>query len=444
VCTVTEIAPKSELSVSIVADVTPDRFRYVMRALIAKTLHTRFLTLAVATVALFACSGNDQPIGVDPLSVTRVNLRLERIVVTQVVQNDDGSLPLVAGSAAAVNVVVVRSVESVTEVPVVLRLFRGASVVFTDTAVTGGVLGPLTSTTSTNAQFLIPANFVASDVSWQVELDPARTQPDSSRSDNLLPSVTPAAFNTVAVTPLRLRLVPVILSRHGGATGDVTPINAESYVKLARQIFPVGTMTVTVGAPLAVNANFAAAAGQGGDSNFWGQLLSEISAERSKLGPTDEYWYGVVQLPEEYDRVTFGGFAYIPLNAEDTGPFSRIGAGFGVSRRIDLGSAQRTLAHELGHNFGRFHAPGCNAVAPIDPAYRGTAGTISAIGNDVWSWANGFSRGAESISRETGDVMSYCSPKWIGPDMYGAILAWRQVAPVLGSIGAVRESVAVP
>ena len=64
------------------------------------------------------------------------------MVFTQVVQVGEGSLPLVSGVAAAAKVLVVCSRESVVEGQVVVRLFRGGVVVHTDTAQTGGVLGP--------------------------------------------------------------------------------------------------------------------------------------------------------------------------------------------------------------------------------------------------------------------------------------------------------------
>jgi len=393
---------------------------------------------------MFACSGGDRARVAEPPSVSRVNLRLERIVITQAVQDDDGSLPMVAGSAAAVNVIVGRSSESTVEVPVVLRLFRGTTLVFADTTRTGGILGPLTQATPTSAQFLIPATLVSPDISWQVELDPAQTQPDSTRIDNLLPRSPPEVLKTVVMPPIRVRLVPIILARHGGTTGDVTPENAELYVRLARQIYPLGTVIVTVGTPLTSNANFGALPGSGGDVNFWWQVLSEMDAARGVVGPTDEYWYGVVQLPNEYTSPVFGGFGYIPSSPQNTRSGSRVSAGLGVSRNWGMAFAQEIYAHELGHNFGRLHAPGCGAIAPIDLEYRGLGGTISAVGHDVWSLANGVSRSAQSIGRETGDVMSYCSPKWIGPYTYSAVLTWRQVPPVLGRITSAATSIAVP
>jgi hypothetical protein len=400
--------------------------------------------ITVASLLLGACSGAERPGPVAPPVAPVINLRLESATFTQAVQDEAGTVPMISGTAAAINVIVARSRESVTEVPVVLRLFRGSSVVFTDSTRTGGILGPLTSATQTSAQFLIPASLVAADVSWQVELDPARTQPDSTHDDNLLPRGTPERVTTVTVPPIRLRLVPVILSRHGGVSGDVAPVNVDLYVQLLREIFPLGALSVTVGAAVTSDADFGVRPDTGAGVGFWTVVLRDLDGARTEAGAGDEYWYGVVPLVDGYRVLQYGGFGYLPDLPQNTGPFSRSSAGLGISRTYGANYARQILAHELGHNFGRRHAPGCGAVAPIDTAYPGLAGTISAKGNNVWSWANGLARGAADIDRATGDVMSYCTPVWVSPYTYTGVLAWRQAQQVAGRISTNRPGIAVP
>ncbi len=415
-----------------------------MRVLRTALLDIPRLRLALVCLGLCACASGESATPADPSSQTRVDLRLERVELTQAVQEDDGSVPMLAGTAVAVNVVIVRNSESVVEVPVVLRLFRGSTLLFVDTTRTGGVLGPLSPATATSAQFLIPANLVAPGISWQVELDPARTLPDSSRGDNILPRELPRELNTVVAPPIRLRLVPVILAEHGGAIGDVSPANAEQYVRLARQIFPLGVTTVSVGPPVTSNANFGPPSEPAGDLTFWSRVLGDVDAARTKADAADEYWYGVVSLPDGYARIVYAGFGYIPTSPGNLGSGSRTAAGFGISRGYTMDIAAQLLAHELGHNFGRKHSPGCDAGAPLDSSYPGLRGTISTTGTDVWSWSNGLTRGAPTIGRETGDVMSYCSPKWISPYTYSSVLRWRLVPPLLGRIGRRPEGIAVP
>lgn len=392
-----------------------------------------------------ACGGGaDRPTPVAPPPVPQVNLSLERAWPTQVVQDDDATVPLLAGTAAALNVFVGRSRESVTPVPVVLRLFRNGNLVRADTTRTVGVLGPLTVISPTSAQFLIPAGLVASDVSWQVELDPANTQPDSTRTDNRLPLSAPAPLRTLTAPTIRLRLVPVTLSRHGDITGDVSQSNVELYVRLARQIFPFGALSVTVGAPVVTDAFFGSLPGPGADVGFWSVVLRDVDGARTDAGASEEYWYGVVPVVAGHEKLVFGGYGYLPNVPQHTGSGARSGVGLGISRTISAAFAQQTLAHELGHNFGRRHAPGCGAGAPLDSVYPSPLGSISAVGHDVWSWSQGQALGAADVSRDIGDVMSYCAPKWISPYTYKAVLAWRSASLTQQRILGPLTSVAVP
>ena len=404
-----------------------------MHPLRSRVTLLRCVIVVAAGALLAACGAGDPNPIVEPGGGNGANLRLERVVFTQVVQNDAGTLPLIAGVSAAAKVLITRSRESVAEVPVVLRLFRGGVIVHTDTTRTGGVLSAVRSLATASAEFLVPASLVNSDVSWQVVIDPRQTQPDSTRTDNQLPAAAPELLVTVAVPPLRVRMVPVILASHGDVSGAVTEIQAELYVRLARQIFPARAIIVTLGAPVVTRASFGTLP-VGGERGFWGAVLADVDRARVSSATPEEYWYGVVSLPSGYVGFAHAGYGYIPPSPTDAGPSTRTGAGLGLSDGVSTTLTQETFAHELGHNFGRRHAPGCNAVAPIDTLYGGVAGSISSLGHDVWSWANNFSLGATSVSSGTGDVMSYCAPKWIGPYTWRGVLEWRLSSTVASHV----------
>jgi hypothetical protein len=77
-----------------------------------------------------------------------------------------------------------------------------------------------------------------------------------------------------------------------------------------------------------------------------------------------------------------------------------------------LPSGSAVVSHELGHNWGRNHAP-CGTTDP-DPQYPNPDGSIGVYGIDI---------ATETLKQSTlGDVMGYCDPRWIGDYTYKAVM----------------------
>jgi hypothetical protein len=62
------------------------------------------------------------------------------------------------------------------------------------------------------------------------------------------------------------------------------------------------------------------------------------------------------------------------------------------------------MAHELGHNFGRYHAP-CGGAGGSDPNFPYAQGLISLFGMDV---VTGEIKGPNAFT----DIMGYCDTSW--------------------------------
>ena len=286
----------------------------------------RFRTLSAAAAGVIACACTAGDPAAPPTTPPRIgadgaNLRPVAVQFTQGSQNSDGSIPLVVGMPAAANVLVERSRESVAEVPVVLRLFRGQTLLRVDTARTSGVLSKSVNPASPSVQFLISGTLVTDSLAWQVEVDPAQLVADSVRTDNQLPA-TPALLNIVPLPPLHVHFVPIVLAAHAGVTGDVSASNAEQYLAGVRALLPTGALTFSIGTPLTVQQSLGTPP-DGGALNFWSSIVADVDIARLISTTRSSIWYGIVPAPTGFTRFTNGGYAYIPSDPAGTGGGTR-------------------------------------------------------------------------------------------------------------------------
>ncbi|MDX2183717.1 MAG: hypothetical protein SFW08_07030 [Gemmatimonadaceae bacterium] len=395
----------------------------------------RTLCSGVASVILLAACGGESnsgapPTGLPPVVVDSANLRLLDAQFTQAVQNTTGTLPLVEGMPVTVNVLVTRARASTSlRAPVVLTLRRGTTLVRRDTAFTSGSLTPSASLAAPQVQFLIPGSQVTGALTWELELDPGATVPDSTRTDNRLPASGVGALNVVPLPGLSVRFVPIVLSSHGNATGNVSAANLDEYLQTVRSVLPTGPLSAEVGPPVIVSRSFGSPP-NGGAPEFWLGALQDLDIARVASATPSTHWYGVVAPPSGFNFVINGGYAYVPGTPTAAGAATRTALGVQVGWFNRPTQARDLVAHELAHNFGRTHAPACGATG-TDPGFPQPDGTIGIVGHDVASWASLRTNGAAPVAASAGDVMGYCFPVWVSPYTWEAVRTWRRAtAPV--------------
>ena len=358
--------------------------------------------------------------------------------ITQGVQNSAGSVPIVlSGGAAAINVLVRATPSSTTRQRILLRLTNpDGSVVRTDTVLTNGTLLSNPSYDSPSAQFLIPASQLTAGLRWQVVRDPTHVAPDDSTQNDVFPRTGPTAINFRTVTPLSVRFVPIVLSAHGNIVGAVTQSNLSAYLRLTSSMLPIGALTASVGTPFTTAANFGTAP-NGGAAAFWTQLLSELDLARvtDQTSPTT-HWYGVVRPPSGFTYVANGGYSYAP-STYGTSSGTRTSVGVQVGWFTDTAFATSIVAHELGHTFGRRHAP-CGGAESVDSNYPVSGGLIDAPGFNVFDWASGATSTAVVQPTSSGDIMGYCKPVWSSTYTYLGILNFRGSSQVAANRAANR------
>ena len=128
----------------------------------------------------------------------------------------------------------------------------------------------------------------------------------------------------------------------------------------------------------------------------------------------DVYYYGLLKPQDSFASFCGNscttGIGYL-ADSKSTGQRAAMGVGF-----ADRVSAQ-TMAHEIGHNHGRGHAP-CvpngGSISGVDAKYPFTDGRTGIIGYD--------SRTKALLSDKGTDLMGYCSNVWLSEYTYGAIM----------------------
>jgi hypothetical protein len=357
---------------------------------------------------------------------------------TQAIQSATGSVPIVLnGNAAVVNVLIRAAQASATPVPiqVVLRLFEAnGTPIRTDTAVTTGTISTTTTYAAPNAQFLVPANVLRQGLRWQVEVDPRRVTVDENRVNNLFPQTGTNTILSTTVPVLKVRFIPIVLAAHNNSTVAVTTAQMPEYLRVLRSVHPLGVVTPTIGTPFTTNSSFGTPP-RGGESPFWTQLLGELDMARVvDPGDPEVHWFGLMRPPTGFNFTSFGGFGYIPSSATTTGASTRTALAVAPGWFSNQAQSRELIAHELGHNFTRRHAP-CGSPANPDVSFPQPNGTIGIPGHDVYSWANALSNSATTMDASTGDVMGYCSPAWVSLYTYGAVLNARGTGPVAAVAG---------
>lgn len=221
---------------------------------------------------------------------------------------------------------------------------------------------------------VLPATWLAPGLELEVRVDSKDMLPESNE-DNNARRVTPT-LTTRHV--LHLTQVPVISAGVEASALDLedTMVSQWPFVAVdSRTRAPYTTTTVPSGSDLA----------------GWNTLLGEIGQVQGMDGSSRHY-YGTVRARDW----GIAGIAF--LNATTA-----------IGRDDNVGVA----SHELGHNFGRPHAP-CGGAGGADGAYPYPNASIGS-----WGW-----NGQQLLNpAQWVDLMSYCSPGWVSDYTYRAALA---------------------
>ena len=344
------------------------------------------------------------------------NVCIDGLYLTQSTQTYTGTVPLVQNRNGYLRVFVVANQSNVMAPAVQVRLYNGAAPLWQTTIAAPGPLVPTLadeSSLSKSWNVAIPGTMIQQGLRIEAEVDPTPgIVTESNETDNVFPAAGPQAMNVRAVPTLNVTLVPI----RQGATGPLGNVsNPDAFLETIRAMHPIDAVNVQVRTPYTTTATLQA------DGTGWTTVLDELDAARVASPQSSRYWYGVAKVPYS---VGVAGVAFV--SDAQSGP-QRTGLGWDY-----LPSGSEVAAHELGHNWGRTHAPSpCVATPPgsLDAQYPHSNGSVGVFGFDV---------STGSLKDATlGDVMGYCDPTWIGDYTYKAVLNYLSPAsPMVASFAA--------
>jgi hypothetical protein len=356
-------------------------------------IYTPAVTQQTADVAIGATATATVSYAQSQPPAANLNLKIDALHLVQVVQDYAGITPMVAGKPALLRVFALANQcnTAMPKVRITLSTGRSFDILASESSVRQtsdqGVL-----VSSWNAT--LPAADVQPGLTVVAVIDPDNTIAEANETDNRYPASGTKTIDVRTMPTVSIRFVPVTVA---GSTGNVTDARVDSLLQSARRIHPAFAYDADVRAPYTSSqAAFKA------DGGSWAQVLGEIRALRL-ADSSNRYYHGIV-------KVTYNSGV----------------AGIGyVGERAALSwdywpSVSDVVAHELGHNYGRFHTP-CGNPSGIDPNYPNTGqyvgGHIGAYGYDI------DINTLKEPSFYT-DIMGYCSNKWISDYTYFGMMQW--------------------
>ncbi len=264
----------------------------------------------------------------------------------------------------------------------------------------------------TTFQVFVPPEQITADTHYSAELVECATgsgKPGVVR----FPATGDIELGARHTGGVKVKIIPLLAN---GMLPDTSDTSLTIYRQQLLAMYPIDSVELSVGAQMSIAFPV-----------DWEAALDQMRTKRKNDNPAaDVYYYGLLKPQDTFSafcgKGCTTGIGYV---ADANAPSFRAAMGIGYA---DRASAQ-TMAHELGHNHGRNHAP-CvpngGSISGVDPGYPFPDGRTGVLGYDART------KVLLSADKST-DLMGYCSNVWLSEYTYGGIT--DRVASVNGNNG---------
>ncbi len=261
--------------------------------------------------------------------------------------------------------------------------------------------------------FDLKAEDIALGTRYAVELVECGGTPSGQLGAPRFPQQNDEALGVKVTGKVTLRFVPVVVN---GRTASSDDARLALYVDYVTKLYPLAQVDYSVRDPYTTYQQLTA------NGDGWVDVLDEISAlHEFDDAPNDVYYYGLLEPAvsgsDFCKQGCTAGIAY-QLDHADAGNTDfrhervAIGLSYGDDGSETSSSSAETLAHELGHNHGRAHAP-CGDPNQLDNGYPYAGARLG-----WWGFESPDTLYTPNMAT---DIMGYCNDQWISDYTYRAL-----------------------
>lgn len=265
---------------------------------------------------------------------------------------------------------------------------------------------------ATTFPILVPAAVMTGSLTYSVQVVECGTPSSSAAGTARFPATGESDLGLKTPGGLKITIIPIQV---GNLLPDTSQATLDLYTSQMMAMYPIDAIAFTIGDTITAASPV-----------DWVTTLDQLRAKRAKDAPAaDVYYFGLIKpastLRVYCQGVCTTGIGYVVTTA-------KLGAG-----RVAMGVAYAdsesalTMAHEVGHNHGRQHAPCAlrgETITGVDAKYPYAKGALGS-----WGW-DSRSQTLYDPAKAT-DIMGYCNTQWMSDYTYAGITT--RVAAVNGA-----------